>query len=1159
MKSMSKLRFLLSLCLILPLAPAQTVTGSISGSVTDASRSAIPAVKVTLTSETTSAVRETTTDADGNFLFNAVLPGSYTLAVEQSGFKKYLRQNLQLTPDEKLSAGEIELAIGDVTDSITVKTESAMVQTASSERSGEITSQEMTNLTVLNRDFALLIALQPGVVDNASSAEVMTQGQNTTFNVAGGRTTSNNITTDGISMDTSNQTARANFVSMDSVQTVRILVSNYQAEFGRKPGASIMAVSKGGSQRFHGAGYYYYRHEWMNAGSFFNNRSGVPKSPSRIQTPGFNIGGPVYIPKLFNTGRNKLFFFTSVEFIRELRPQSIQYLTVPTALERQGDFSQSVDSSGHPIVINDPDNAKTPIPGNVIPPNRINPAMRAYLNLFPAANFSNQAIARYAYNYQTQESLRAPKLLDTTRIDYVMSPATTVWLRYNHWREDQQGWNVPAANTAWGWMPSHYRPIAEVPTLSVTRILSALRVLEAQFGFSRWTEFGGPLNPSDMQRLNKQTAGVNLVQLWPGNNPYNLVPNTTFAGIANAPNTSLNARFPLRGAETPLYGIATLTATQGRHTVKLGVYAERWRAIKGESGNWNGTFAFGTDTNNPGDSNNAFSNTLLGNFQNYTESNTRPPLYEFTTGLEWFAQDNWKITRKLTLDAGVRFGWSQPWHSTRRQEAGFVPSDFNPANNVALLQPVRINDVRQAQDPFTGQLYPASLIGAIAPDHGTLFDGTVNLAADLNYPEGLRQGSGLKTAPRIGFSYDPFGKGKTAIRGGAGVFYEIHEKDNFIYNLQLDPPAQLTPQIWYSNVATLSQAQGFVYPVATSGFNANRPLARTMNYSIGVQQDIGHGILIDAAYVGSLARHLLENKNLNSIAIGTTYQASAIDPSNPPAVLSASYLRPYIGYGNILYYQYDANSSYHSLQVRADRRFNSRLSGGIAWTWSKAMDYDDLDTTSLSYLVNPRVRNYGEAGFDRTHILKTSWIFAAPSGSGLFQRMSALRAVSKAILDGWQLSGIGTFMSGAPQGVSLSLTSGNANNWSGSPTDTSAPNVIAPPTLPKDQRTFTRFFNTAAFSLPEQGTWGNAPKNVFRGPGINNFDISLFKNFRLTERVRGQFRVEGYNALNHTQFSSVNTNAQFNPSTGALTNLAFGQVNGARLPRRMQLALRLSF
>jgi hypothetical protein len=1146
------------LLLSLPSA-AQIVTGSITGTVTDKSGSAMAGVSVKLTSESTGATREAATDPDGNFQLNAIQPGNYKLAVEHPGFKRYEKQAIELTPNEKLALSAISLDIGDVSESVTVKAEGVAIQSASGERSGVITSDEIENLTVMNRDFAALVSLLPGVVDNPGTAEVQGFSDNATFNVQGGRTNSNSILIDGASTENSNAGNPNNFVSMDSIQTVRIMVSTFQAEFGRKPGASIMAVSKGGSRQYHGAAYWHYRHEWMNANDFFNNRNGVAPTPRRVTTPGFNFGGPIPIPGI-NRNKDKLFFFTSLEFIRERRPQPIRQLLVPTAAERKGDFSQTTGTNLRPITINDPLNGKKPFPDNIIPANRIDPSMQAYLNLLPLPNYDVLAVAQHNYNYQIQESLNIPKVLETTRIDYVINPKTTLWFKLNWWREDQQGWAVSAGNANWGWMPSHYRNATFAPVLALTRILSPSMILEGSAAVTRWTEFGGPLDQAAVDRLNKAKVGFNLPQLYPGNNPLNLLPNVTFGGT-NPPNTTLNQRFPLRGAETPNVYSATVTNTHGPHVTKAGLYVEYWKAIKGEYGtNWNGLFNFSVDSNNPNDANYGYANSLLGNFQQYTESSSRPPLYENTTGLEWFVQDNWKVKRGLTLDFGARFGWSQPWHSIRRQEAGFVPGLWNPAQEVALMPGVRINNVRQAQDPITGAIYPASIIGAIANGRGDPNNGTVVLSQNLSYPNGLRNNSGLKAAPRFGFAWDPFGNGKTAVRGGIGLFYEVHERDIWGYHLDVDPPNQLNPQIWYGNVQTFSNIQGFQFPSNTSGMNPDRPLGRSINYSFGIQRDVGQGVLVDASYVAALGRHLMERHNINSVPLGTTLQPWAIDPSNAPNPLATNALRPYPGYGTIEWYNYDTNSSYHSLQVLVQRRFKHGLTGGAAWTWSKAMDYTDNDTTDLSALVDNRVWNYGKAGFDRTHILKLNFIYTVPKTSRYLPDARGFNPLKKAVLDGWQISGITTFMSGAPTGVSLSFTQTyNANNWSGSPTDGARPTVIENPVLPKDQRDFNHAFNIAAFSFGPQGTWGNAPKDVFRGPGVNNWDVSMFKNFRMAEKFRAEFRAEAYNIANHTQFSGVNTNAQLDPRTGLVGNVAFGQYTSTRLPRRMQLALRVSF
>jgi hypothetical protein len=253
------------------------------------------------------------------------------------------------------------------------------------------------------------------------------------------------------------------------------------------------------------------------------------------------------------------------------------------------------------------------------------------------------------------------------------------------------------------------------------------------------------------------------------------------------------------------------------------------------------------------------------------------------------------------------------------------------------------------------------------------------------------------------------------------------------------------------------------------------------------------------------------------------------------------------------------------------------LSGGLAWTWSKAMDYSDIDTVNLRNLVSPKLWNHGRAGFDRTHILKGRWVYLFPKASGLLPDNRSIKWLTKSVMDGWQMSGIMTRMSRAPLGVALGTQSGNANNWSGSPTDAARPNVISNPVLPKDQRTFALNVNPAAFALPLQGTLGNAPKDVFRGPGRNNFDISLFKNFRLTERIKAQFRAEAYHIVNHSQFSSEDTTIRLN-NTANVVNVAatantaaaqgqprgqipstFGQFTAAGLARRMQLALRIDF
>ena len=1144
-------------------AAAQLLTGSVVGSVADSSGSAIPGVTVTVVSEATLASHQAKSDEGGNFEFNAIPPGMYTLVVESQGFKKYERTGIELPPNEHLSVGEVRLQIGGTAEQVTVVAEGTAVQTASGERSGVISSEQIQDLTIVNRDFSALVALQPGVVQNPGQ-EVQGFGGDSTFNVLGGRTGANNISIDGVPSDNSNGTNINTFISMDSVAAVKILVSNFQAEFGRKPGAGIMAVTKSGTQKLHGTAYWYQRNEALNATDFFNNRNGVPKPVLRYLTGGFNIGGRISIPKIYSSEHKKLFFFFSTEQIRERRPQTIRQITMPTALERQGDFSPTVDLSGRRLWVRDPGKVCNSVtggpgcfPGNVIPPNQINSLAQKYLNLLPMPNFFNTATSGGKYNYQIQESLNIPKNTEIVRIDYHLSPNTTIYGRLNYWWEDITGFATPAGNSNWGWLPNDYNDVSRTLTLSASHVFGPSVVFEASMGLSYWTESSKPgLTPQDVQRLNRTTSGINIPQFNPADNPLNLVPQARFGGSGlNETRTQYATRFPIHGRETIATWNGVFTRVHNSHASKAGLYAEQWWENKGPESNFAGEFDFRQNSSNPNDANYTWANALLGNFVTYSEASTRPTLVGRVTGVEWFLQDNWKVSRRLTLDYGARLGWSQPFHAKGLEEAGFVPTLFNPSNHIVLIQPRGTGSQRVGINPLTGQVLPAAMIGAIVPGFGDPYDGTVNRKVTPSYPSGLRKTSGIKTAPRFGFAYKPFHHNKTVIRGGAGVFYEVHERDNLSSNIWTNPPLVLTPEIFYGNLNTFSSQAGFNFPSNTTGFDLNRPLLRTVNFSFELQQDIGFGTVVGVSYVGALSRHLVQRRNLNSVPFGTTFLPSSKEPSNPSTTLASEFLRPYLGYGDIEYYQYSGNANYHSLQVKANR-FSRGLNYGLAWTWSKAMDYTDSDGSDVSNLIDPKVWNYGKSGFDHTHILKAYGDWNLPRASRVWDA-----GLARKLLDDWTLSGITTFQSGAPLGIGVSFTGVSGQDITGSPTDGPRVLVVGTPFLPKFMRDFSHNFNALAFQMPAlgSGNFGNATKDVIRGPGLNNWDLSVFKRIPLPgERVKMQFRAEFYNAFNHTQFTTLDNTARFDRQGNQLNN-RFGEFTAARPPRRVQLALRLNF
>lgn len=1129
---------------------AQQVTGTITGTVVDQTNQSIVGATVTLVATSTNDTRTTTSNEQGAFTFPAVQPGAYSITVEHPGFKSYTRSDLHLTASQRLSVGDLPLSIGAVTESVKVTGVTASVQTASAENSAVITAKQTENILVRGRDVVSLLRTLPGVTYGGDQESVGGAYGTSTPNISGNRSSTNTMSLDGLSgndLGTPNNFSSA--VNMDAVGEVKVLLNNYQAEYGRNGGAMINVITKSGSRDFHGSGYWYKRHEQFNANDFFNNRNSLPKARYRYNTLGGTIGGPVYIPGKFNTEKDKLFFFYAIEDWRTATPQAIRQVTVPTALERAGDFSQSVDQNGAKIVVNDPTTGQA-FPGNVIPKSRLDPNGQALLNVFPMPNALDRNLTKGSYNYNFQESLIAPKRSHLFKVDYLPTQKDRLFVRGSTWWSDQQGYAVAAGSSNWGLVQQHYTFTDNSIVLNWARVITPTLVHEFNGGVRHSVEKGPPLNDTELNRVVRSSVGFNVGQLYPQYNPLKIIPQASFGGVPNAAAITYDGRFPLRGADTVFNFNDSLTWIKGPHTMKFGIFAERARNYEGERSTFGGSFSFARDINNPFDTNYAYANAAIGNFQSYTESSSRYGNQARSTSIDWYAQDSWKVNRRLTVEYGLRFTWYTPWSQADSKAASFFYGNYDPSKAPVLYRPTKVNGNRVAQDPLTGAIFPAPYIGAFVPNSGNPNNGMV-LATDSGYPSGFRDQLGPQLGPRIGVAYDPFGKGKTAIRAGAGMFYNTRPTGNFNWNLITNPPIQFNPNIYYGNMQTFLNSSGVLAPSNTYGFEKHMKTPTIYNLNFSIQQDIGWATLLDVAYVGSLGRHLTQGQNLNLVPYGAHFQPANQDPTQPGKPLNDNFFRPLPGYNNVNFYTNASSSSYHALQASVNRRFTRALQIGVAYTYSKAMDYIDDDTSSIATYVNPRVWNYGKAGFDQTHNLSINYIWDIPKLTNLVQS----RPLGW-VFDHWQLAGFTAFVSGQPSGIGFSTVDATDITGGG---DGARVVMTGKAQLDHGDRALLRWFDPTTVARPAQGTIGNAPKDVFRKPGFANWDISLFKNIPIRSEARLlQYRMEMYNAFNHTQFNTVDSTARFDAS-GKQVNGTFGQVTSTRTPRVIQMSLRFTF
>jgi hypothetical protein len=1157
-------KILLALLLLPALAPAQNTSCSLAGTVQDAAGAVVPGAKVTLTGEQNGFVRTVNTTRDGFFSLPDLTPATFTLAIEAPGFKVYRETGIQINADEQRSLGQLRLQVGRATESITVAAEAVSVNIANGERAGTLTGEQLDQIALRGRDLFDAVSLMPGVVDVSDGRDSPSPTSISNIYILGGRNDSKNMTIDGVTnLDTGSNTSVHSMPSIDSVAEVKVLMSAYSAENGRNP-SSINVITKGGGKDYHGQGSYYFRNEDLNANNFFSNQAGRPRQEYRYSISSYVISGPVQIPKLLRN-RHNLFFFFNQEFQNQVVSYAVNEKTVPTALERQGNFSQSVNTNGTKITINDPLNGKTAFPGNIIPSSRLNPVGQAILNLFPLPNFVDPNLAtRYNWNYYVAASEPYNRRTETLRVDYAIKQNWQVYLSLSNNKDNQ---NVPYSGGNAGWVAGslnfNLSPIAfaqpgRLGTIHSTNTISPTLFNEASFAVSQNTLTYAPEFPD---LVNRTKLGILIPQRNPALNPANTIPDMTFSSIQNYANPSLSDGTPYFNQNTIYSLVDNISKVVGTHVFKTGIYFEHTDKIQSAGPPIRGNISFNTDSNNPYDANNSYANAVLGYFDSYTEALQRPQSNYIFTNTEFFVQDDWKVRQNLSISWGVRFYHDPPQFDTRGFISSFSPSAWSAAQAPVLLRPAVVGGKNVAMDPTTGTTYGVGLIGLFAPGIGNPADGQL-IGGKNGVPRGIYTTAPLSIGPRFGFAWDPFSTGKTAIRGGGGIYFDRIE-GNPTMNLSSNPPAVYSPTTYYGTFSDIaaSAASGFLAPTGTVYSLATVPHQQQIyNFNLSIDRQFGSNV-VSLGYTGSLGRHLLWERNINAVSPGSQFLNLNPQNKNPQntSALSTNFLRPYSAYGDIYLYEFSNNSNYNGLLASLQHRLSHGLNLSASYTYSKALDVADAYSSAVDPFLDNHSRNYGRASFNRGQVFTSSFSYNVPKAS----RYTGFKPAGW-IGNDWIISGVVRMLSGAPLTPGYSLVTG-ITTPTGTPSDGARLQVInpdaplaqrfGPPPEPAGQASLTNAPWSVASTAPQ---FGNLGRNTVTGPGTNNMDLSIYRVVTFHERYKTMIRIESYNTMNHTQFNGINSTAQFN-TLGQQINTAFLQPNAARPPRILQLGIRLSF
>jgi hypothetical protein len=1116
----------------------QTIFGRISGTVKDSNGSAIPNANVTITNVATNLVRTVTTDEDGFYTATNLPVGTYTILVARDGFKKAQQAGVVLAADARLTQ-DMTLDVGQLTETVQVTTGiGETVNTTSGEVARVVDQRQVQNLALNGRNYMQLVTLVPGaVILDEDQLALTTSLSISQAAINGNRPNYNSLSVDGgFNMDSGSNNSQINNVGIDFIQEVKIQTSNFSAEYGRNAGASVNIVTRAGGNGYHGSVFEFLRNDKLDARSFFS----PVKGKLRFNNFGWNFNGPVK--------KDKLFFFAGQEW-KYIRLDSAPVRrTMPTRAERGGDFSvrlrgpDGIVGTADDGVLRNPANAAStcvaPVlnsdgsiktaairtgcfAGNVIPSSLLTADGKAFAAVYTAMEKLAVAYAdtTAANNATFQQPNPFNNREDYIRLDYRFNQKHSIYGRYLH---DHYDLIDPYGTFITSQLPTiptnRLRPGSSYQ-VSHTWLISPTKINEAKINVS----YNGQRIPPVGEFWKRETYGFTYPQLFSGGRFDNGIPNTTINGFASfsGPSGSLLS---------PTTDIATsdnFTLIHGKHSMKMGVVDIRNRKDQNGRSGYTGNVTFNT-SGNTRTTGNSFADALLGNFRTYNEADNDPIGFFRFNQVEAYWTDSWKVTRKLSLELGARYYHYSPTYTQQNNMANFDPRLYDPSQAVTIIASSGNIDPTKGGNRFNGLVragngIPADQVGRVSTSAAAL------AAVPVGAPRGFYRPAN-KVAPRFGFAYDPWGDGKTSIRGGFGMFYDKVE-GNLIFSQVNVPPFISQPQFENGNIASPSggTASALAPFGAISAIDPNLGISYSMNFSLGVQRELPHGFFVEATYVGNEGRHLIRQPDINAVPFAVL-AANAALPSAQRASVNA--LRPFKGFTAINFRLSDANSNYNAMQLYAAKR-KGDLELTASYTWSHALTDTSGNGDGLDVGESPfnRHYNYGPASFDRRQIFVATYDYHLP-----FLRDK--KGLVGAVLSGWEASGITRFQSGAYFTVSGNTSIGTRRaDYLGGPVLLANPGPDG-------------WINPAAFATAPDGREGTAGVGSVLGPNLITWDFSMRKQFRINERFGLRFQTDMFNAFNRANFRS--------PST-VVTNGGFGTIGSTGPPRNIQFALKLDF